>query len=503
MKFFHNAQIDLPDGAHAPDPWDHGGGVQLRLDHVISRDAHGSPLSRVGDLVWDWTFCTPRQAKSLLHFHFWKKSGNETVREEDITAQRLKLIREMQYLMVLRVYHSERLLGYRSLANDLFCLGKFARFAREMRCSLRDVLEQRSLLDAFITQLPSSQCKDVARWIGFLREQITVHELGFELAVPKKLAELKKRSNDYIRSRLQTSPLPTRIYLALVNALNSELDSIEEHQDQLLAALREGVALHREHTTIESVETKGWERRPTFGPDLIAKHGLAEFLMQRGLNSDLAGLTTAVANVQRVCKLQVHTFSGMRDEEAEDLPYHCMETVKAGHGRKHYLFVGVTTKLNGARFKRTRWVTTEAQGFRAVRVAQSFADEIYACIGVTPDAAEKLKDNFPLFVATSYFPWSSSPNTSAGSRYAHSKVLDINKMSKALKAELYPVIEGVDIAELVAIDEFRDWSSEPEFAIGRQWLLKTHQLRRSLAICQRKRSGENIILEATAATHHP
>jgi hypothetical protein len=95
----------------------------------------------------------------------------------------------------------------------------------------------------------------------------------------------------------------------------------------------------------------------------------------------------------------------MRDEEADHLPYHCMETVKAGHGRKHSLFVGVTTKLNGARFKRTRWVTTDAQGFRAVRLAQSFAAVIYECLGVTPSAAEKSKDDFPLFVSTSYLPW--------------------------------------------------------------------------------------------------
>lgn len=482
MIDFHNAQIDLPAGSYPPDPWDHGGGVQLRLDHVISKDANGSPLSRVGDLVWDWTFCTPRQTKSLLHFHFWKTTGNETVREKDITATRLQLIREMQYLMVLRVYHSERLLGYRSLANDLFCLGKFARFAREMQCSLRDVLEQRILLDAFIAQLPSSQCKDAARWIAFLRERITVSELGFELAVPKKWAELKKRSNDYIKSRLQTSPLPTRIYLALINALNSELDDIEAHRDQMLAALREGIALHREHTTIEAVQAKGWERSPTFGPDLIAKHGLAEFLVRRGFSTDLAGLTSAVTNIQRVCKLQVHTFSGMRDEEAEHLPYHCMETVKAGHGRMHCLIVGVTTKLVGARFKRTRWVTTEAQGFRAIRVAQSFADVIYACVGVTPDTAEKSKDNFPLFVANSYLPWSSSPSAFTDSRYAPSQVLGISKLSDVLKAELCPLIEAEDIAELVAIDEFRDWATESEFAVGQLWLLKTHQLRRSLAL---------------------
>lgn len=483
MANLHDAHLDLQEGAHAPDPWDHGGGVQLKLDHVISKDAEGNPLSRVGDFEWNWTFYAARNKRSFLSFYFWNtKSGKAVIRAEDITAQRLALMRELQYLMVLRIYHSERLLGYKTLATDLLSLGKFACFAQEKRCSLRDVLEQRTLLDAFIAQVPSCQCTSVVKWYSFLSERITESELGFEVAVPKKLAELKKRSNDYIKSRLQTAPLPTRIYLGLINALSSELDDVEAHRDHLLAALREGITLNREHAIKEAKEAKGWDRRIVFGPDLIMKHGLTEFLTRRGLCAGLMGLTSAVTNIQRICKLQVHTFSGMRDEEAEHLPYHCMQTEKAGHGRRHNLFVGVTTKLNGARSKRTRWVTTEAQGFRAVRLAQSFAAVIYECLGVTPSTSEETKDNFPLFVSSAYLPWTPEAGLPTDSHYASGQQLGSGFLSNSLKTSLFPVIEIEDITELVAIDEFRDWATEPDFAIGQPWPLKSHQLRRSLAL---------------------
>lgn len=476
MANLFEAKLELPAGAHSPDPWDHGGGVQLKLDHVISKDADGKPLSYAGGFVWKWAFYTPRKKTSNLSFYFWRDKGNRKIREAEITARRLALIREMQYLLVLRVYHSERLLGYEALKSDLFGLGKFARFAYEKGCSLRDVFERGVMLDAYITKVPLSQCKDVMRWVTFLRALDPVSELGFEVAKAKKWNELKQRAKEYIASYAQTAPLPTRIYLELINALDSELGEFETLRDSLLAALREALVLHHKHTENNN------QTSAAFGPDLIAKHGLGDFLASKGFNADLRGLTSAVSSIQRICKVQIHTFSGMRDEEAEYLPYHCMESLKAGHGKTHCLILGVTTKLAGARHRRTRWVTTEAQGFRAIRLAQSFADVIYEFLGASPTTAESNKDAFPLFVATNYLPWQSESDTSADSRYMPSTKLGISLFSEVLKASLRPLIEPGDIKELEAVDPFRDWISEPEFAIGMPWPLKSHQLRRSLAL---------------------
>lgn len=476
MPHCFEPQLSLPEGSRAPDQWSHGDGVQLRLDHVISKDGGGVPISLVGDFVWNWKHYTTRKKTANLIFYFWKTQANRIIASEDISEPRLALIRELQYLMVLRIYHSKKFLSYGSLYSDLFALRQFAMFAEEKRCSLKNFLEESRWLDGYVSGIKSSQCRDLVRWLNFLYEDVTVSQLGFEVAVPTKWTELKRRANDYDKAYRQTAPLPTRIYSGLINSVSAELSDIEVHQDRILAALREALNLHRDH------KAKGWKMGASFGPDLIVKHDLADFLGIRGVEADLPGLTGAVTNIQRICKVQTHIFSGMRNEEAQYLPYNCMESVKAGHGKTHSLIVGTTTKLVGARRKRTRWVTTEAQGFRAIRLAQSFAAVIYEFFGVIPSTDEKTKDDFPLFVSTGYLPWMGDTAFPEEVRYLPCTTLNISALSESLQEALLPVIEEDDLEELHQIDPFRDWSNEPEFAAGMRWQLKSHQLRRSLAI---------------------
>lgn len=476
MANLKEVQLDLPQGAIAPKAWDFSHGPRLHLDAVVSTGEYGEPLSYVGDFVWNWKFYTPRKTSSPLTFFYWKKTAKQIILEEEITEQRLAIIRELQYLMVLRLYCSDNLLGYRYLRGQLNYLLLFARFAEKKRCAVRDVLEQKNLLEAFILGVSASQAAQVMQWLTFLVALDPVLELGFEVAKPKSWKVLVARAKQYRDGRKQHAPLPTRIYLGLINALSSELDAIEAHRDRLLAAMREGIVLHAQHMA------KGSQMAATFGPELIAKHGLGEYLEQKGFALTARGLSGAVVDILRTCKTQIHVFSGMRHEEAEHLPYYCMETVNAGHGRTHSLIEGVTTKLVGARRKRTRWVTTDAQGFRAIRLVQSFAEVIYEYLGVKPSSADAKKDNFPLFVSTDYLPWGTKLDVPSVARFAPYSKLNIGVMSAPLKTALCLVIEVEDIAELEAVDPFRDWAGEPEYAVGQPWPLKSHQLRRSLAL---------------------
>lgn len=476
MANLKEIQLDLPQGAIAPKAWDFSHGPRLNLDAVVSTGEYGEPLSYVGDFVWNWKFYTPRKTSSPLPFTYWKETTRQIIHEEEITEQRLTLIRELQYLMVLRVYCSDTMQGYGSLRCHLSNLWFFARFAEAKRCAVRDVLEQRNLLEAFIVGVPASQAAYVMRWLTFLGSLDPVLELGFEVARPKNWKVLFTRAKQYREGRKQHAPLPTRIYLGLINALSSELDDIEAHRDSLLAAMREGIVMHAQHMA------KYTQLSASFGPELIAKHGLGKYLQRKGFALTARGLSGAVIDVLRTCKTQIHVFSGMRHEEAEHLPYYCMETVNAGHGRTHSLIEGVTTKLVGARRKRTRWVTTDAQGFRAIRLAQFFADVIYEYLGVKPNSADATKDNFPLFVSPDYLPWGVALDVPSVARYAPSTALNIRSMSAYLKTALCLVIEVEDIVELEAVDPFRDWAGEPEYAVGQPWPLKSHQLRRSLAL---------------------
>jgi len=475
MAYFLDHHLEMPVGAYPPDPWLQGDDIALRLDAVITRGGDGQPLSYVGDFVWDWEFYHPRRKASKLIFYFWTSRGKQNIDEEYITPRRLAIIRELQYLMVLRVYHSEQLLGFSYLNSCLGSLCSIAIFAEKNTCSVRDVLEQANLIDLYISSLAEHQCTSLVSWIIFLKSLDSVSVLGFDVANAKRWAELKRRTKQYRANRRQHAPLPTRIYSDLINSLSNELDEVEAIQDRIFASVREGVILYAKHYA--SGETKSC----SFGVDLVERYGLVEVLEKRECTASLLGLIKFLTEIFRLCKIQIHIFSGMRSEEVNYLPYHCMEVVATLHGRMHSLIVGVTTKLVGSRRRRTRWVTTESQGFRAIRMAQAFANVVYESLGITPSVDDHTKDNYPLFISTAYLPWGVRKVVPQGGQYQPAR-LGLCELSDKVRARLCAIIEEDDIAELEAVDPFRAWNSEPEFIPGQMWKLKSHQFRRSLTL---------------------
>ena len=466
--------IELPAGAFQPDPWEDAYGITLPLNHVISRDKEGKPLSYVGDFVWNWTSYDPRGQRALMYFDYWATKGRKTVEESEITPEREARIRELQYLMVCLIYRCEgKPIGFRQVRRYLEILYLFARFAESHACSVREVLQIQDRFDAFIAVIPDYRCSSVKAWIIFLCTLDPVSELGFQIAKSRRWRELKDRKEKSLNNQRQYAPLPTRIYSELINALSCELNIIEAHKNSLLGALRAAII---EHVRFKE---RNPNKNPDIGPGIIGRYCLEDVLSQLDCGSDLKGLGSLVSEIFHICKLQIHLFSGMRREEAEHLPFHCMETVKKMHGRKHCLIAGVTTKLEGSRRRKAKWVTTEEDGFRAIRLAQQFATVIYESLGVTPSSTESSKDDYPLFPSTEYLPWGR-----AETRFKNTDRVNSAKqrVSKALWERICPIIEEADIAELEDIDSFRAWRDEAEFAVGQKWPLTTHQLRRSLAL---------------------
>lgn len=470
------AHIERHGAVQGPDPWDEEWGVCLPLDHVICRDVDGTP-HMVGEFVWPWTAYTAHQKRVLLHFFYWKQKANKvTTSMVDSSAEREARMRELQFLMTRQIYYGKQS-SPKTLNNKLFVLRNLARFAEARSCAVRDVLTQTALLDAFGASLSSQSVAEWITWITFLRQLDSETQLGFTLATPTRWKEVERRAKEYRNNVRQFAPLPTRIYAALINNLSVELDDIEAHKTRLLAALQEAANVYRQAKVAET------EHGVRIGAALIEKHELSAYLERRGYASNqVRSLGSAFREIFLVCKLQIHVFSGMRDDEARHLPYHCMVPEESLHGRKHCLIAGTTTKFNKGRRLRTKWVTTELDGFRAIRLAQDFAAIFYEVFGVTPSEADDLKDDYPLFPSTNYLPWMRQ-RVLPGGRFAAigTKLCHIDCVDSLL-SRLCPPIEEEDIAELEEIDPFRAWREEPEFAVGQRWPLTTHQLRRSLAV---------------------
>lgn len=472
-----DAKVQLPAGAVSPDPWLDAYGITLPLDHVISRDNGGKPLSYVGDFVWNWTPYNARGRKMLLYFDYLGNPGRKTIDEAGITPEREARIRELQYLMARLIYSGEgKSVGCRRLAWQLATLSMLARFAESHACSVREVLERQDRLDAFIVTIPDYRCSSVVTWLNFLGTLDPMSELGFEIAKPRRWKELEDRKKKAVDGQKQYAPLPTRIYSAVINALSCELDSIEAHKNGLLGALRAAVA------ELGKFREEYPNKTVTIGPEIIARYDSENYLRNMGRGCSLRGLGATVAEIFHICRLQIHLFSGMRREEVEHLPFHCMETVRTMHGRRHCLITGVTTKLEGARCRQTKWVTTEGDGFRAIRLAQQFAAVIYESLGVTPSADDMSRDDYPLCPSTDYLPWMRPEGRGLKVDRIIPAAPRVRRASSVLEERLHPIIEEADIAELESIDPFRAWRNEPEFAVGMRWPLSTHQLRRSLAL---------------------
>lgn len=459
----------LPDGALGPDPWDEDYGISLPLDHVICRDVDGRPVT-IREFIWPWGAYHAHKKTTNLHFFYWNQVGNRPISPLEITPEREHRLRELQFLMTRPIYFGNDN-AVASLNDKLNSLKYLARFAEERSCKVLDVLTQTELLDTCGESVPNHQVARWMSWLTFLSRLDPEKQLGFALATPRRWKDLDRRAKEHRDSSRQHAPLPTRIFGATISNLSDELKDIEAHKKPLLAALRE--IIH------EYLEAKAYQTTNvvSIGRAMIEKHGLAEYFAKRGITLDLPGFSHAIGEIYQACKWQIHTFSGMRKAEGTNLPYRCMVTEKGRHGRTHSLIVGTTTKFNKGRRLRTKWVTTDDDGFRAIRLAQEFASVIYEVIGMTPSRADDKKDHYPLFPSPGCLPWSKRGNKSREqiAPYQHE-----GKVS--LLARLCPIIEEADIQELEEIDPFRSWREEPKFAIGKRWPLNKHQLRRSLAL---------------------
>lgn len=441
----------------------------ISLDHVISRNRDGSVVSCVGDFVWNWTAYDSRGRTRNFYFYYWTVYYNR-VDVKGIAAGRIALMREMQQLMVLLIFRKEgEPLAAGSISPWLKGLSQIALFAESVSRSIKEVLTTTGLLDAFIGTLTDYATQRILAWLKFLWKLDRIEQINFAVAVPRRLGELQRRARVASEADKQHAPLPTRVYASVINSLMFEMQDIEEHAERLIAALYAAIG-------DRSYAKKG----RAFGGSLIARYGLEDYFARRGIEQSLLGLSSAIADIFRVCKLQIHVFSGMRDAEAAHLPFHCMQVERRIGGGGHALIVGETSKLNGGHPMRGKWVTTEQDGFRAIRIAQRFALVIYGCWGVDPDATGGRND-FPLFVSTTYLPWWTRQQRTAPARFSVFRS-DIGDSASTLRLRVAPVILPGDLIELAEIDPHRDWSAEPAYAAGARWPLKPHQLRRSLAL---------------------
>jgi hypothetical protein len=471
-----------------------GNGIQLPAYHgslakgpsddfVVCFRKDGSPASKFGDLVWDFTAYHPEQRSSKLYFAYW---GDTFPNEERAALGRS--IRRVVFALIW--YRPGAPLSLGTLSNYVVVLCAAAGHAEALGVPLGTVFGNTTLLQNYsATSCSGWMSETLGSLLGVLAG---IHEeaRGIEIVPSKTINAIKASGRVYRAGLKQHAPIPARIYSAFIGGLQLELsvwDAVSKDALKLVQACGADRLMGRSYETqrdsaAKNLAVASLELRPTF--DDLCPQSVADYLVLGGKNLTVKGLSFAITEMQVVCKLIIQTFTGMRDDEVCSLPYHCLETTVA-LGKSHHLVKGRTTKFNHGLPKRTQWVTNR-DGLHAIEAAQAIADAIYRIHDVVPQSPTDRHSRYPLFPTPGYMNLASKPMAPVGGHFLPG-TLEIRPNS-VLPTRLFSPIEEVDLRELEQIDPHRAWRSEVAFQRGSPWRFKTHQLRRSLALYA-QRSG--------------
>jgi hypothetical protein len=468
------AKINLPQGAVLPDEYDIDLGRIPSDGFVISRNNDGSTLSTYGQLSWDRTPYEPDGRTVKLHFVFWGKGK--------LTQQRVDLVAELHWLMFIMMYlRPGRPLSNATYKYYLYSMHVIARLCDSRSIKIQDFLSNPRLL--------LESANNIEYWSYYWSRIIKLlHKLGpdvvgFNVAKKEIAPKLDAISQAYNKKQKQHPPIPTRIYSSILLSLKQDLQEFEQVADRILGLYRECTNdfLSGRTTSQQSIIRKDTAQeyggiRPEFA-ELLKKYNLENYWAKKGYVKTVWGLSSAITSMMVTASLQIEAFTGMRTNEVQSLPHHCLDIVER-NGSDHYIVKGRVTKHSGGLRKRTRWVTSES-GKRAILLMQRFSEAIYKSRGKIPVKSDTRINSYYLFISPSYglfANWRHAPATLELSSYTQ------------IRKRYQPAIDEEDLIELEQIDPHRAWRSESEFQHGLPWPLKTHQLRRSLALYA-QRSG--------------
>ncbi|WDH22459.1 hypothetical protein [Pseudomonas chlororaphis] len=477
MNVTFEAKLHYPPGAMPPDEFDPLQGILPAPDFVVSRDLNGDIQSYFRDMIWDFSAYNPEGKIEKLYFSFWS--------DDILNPSQLALVEQAKVVVFNLIWRrSGRPLSTGTLRNYLSVLNALCSYAYIEALQLRDVLGDESRLRDFC----------VTRCSGWMRETlssllpnvtpISAVGLGYEIVGEEFIRNLKKGNREYRAGLQQHPPMPTRIYSKFISGLISDFNEWRSVEEDILDVVkycsldpRAGRVIERQ-AHISRKLGLGMRFFKTVGEYISPK--ARAYLLSKGYSVSVSGLSAAVGNVQYVCKLLIQTFSGMRDDEVNTLPYHCIGS-RRDRGHWHYFIDGRTTKFVGGRAKRARWVTN-LEGHEAANGAQRIANLIYAHHDIRPMRAEGRINDHPLFVSVIYLGLGLS-------REPKDERFAVGVMThRELPSECLSVITEDDLQELEHIDPHRAWRTEERFLAGKTWQFTSHQTRRSLALYA-QRSG--------------
>lgn len=452
---------------------------------VLSRMKNGGILSIYSDKVWDLSPYLPN-CICRLNFNTWL----ENAREDDFLFCQIRI--EMKKIIFALLYIKSGKSIIKSIEQRHSVLRQFAAIAYRNGCTLQqlfgDVAYMSKVNDAYagVSYQKAIHIKAFLTDCFALQQQYPLLIPAFSTYKPiehlvKLAAQLRLQSS---KVGPQTKLIPSRIYIKLINSLSENLNEFNQNASALLQWFQR---IQRDPSFARMPrEFKDYKNAVSF-EDARDVLGLTELFENNQIQKH-ANLTRYMTLIQGMAKLWIHLFTGMRDNEVNQLSYDCYQTVKSNE-HEIYVLVGYTSKLHGGGNKSTYWITFEDIQF-GVHAAQSIG-EIYALFNLHYDMSNPAE--YPLF-PTLYSQKHRNKNNrnienetdfisnfeGAPTRTQTNFNQYLSLISVSLGDELR--ITESDLAELEAFDGFRNWREEKDCQIGEYWNICTHQFRRSLAV---------------------
>ena len=462
------AKLIFPEQVSPPDSFNILSDDLPTVDFVVSRTRDGVTVSMYGDMVWDFTVYHPEGKPSSLIFTYWD--------EGEITPKRKIIIEEIKQIFFTLIWlRDKQPLSVGTLRNYLTVVRTIAKFAEQKKITVKTVIGNEGEFLEFIKFQNSGWLIETLSSLLILLANCNNKIIEINTINQKTLKLIQKQNKQYRSTLKQHAPIPTRIYSEILINIFNYLSEWEKVEEELLKLVLDCYELRI---------SRGNTRTYSHNYHSIMKDTSSElkkYIIGRTGKFSLKEATGLITDVQSICKLTIQAFTGMRDEEAQCLPYYCIEETISS-SQKHYLVRGRTTKLNHGMVKLTKWVTN-VEACRAIKISQRIADSIYKIHNDKPLEQDKNIFQYPLFISASYFGFTGKKIEGTITKYRIGTLY-----SKQGINSLLPQIEKVDVEELEQIDPHRAWRSEEKFQIGQYWNLTTHQLRRSLALYA-QRSG--------------
>ena len=446
---------------------------------VLSRMKSGEILSVYSDNIWDLSPYLPK-CDCRLNFDSWL----ENARENDFLYCQIRA--EMKKISFALLYIKSGKSIIKSIEQRHTVLRQFAAIAYKNGCTLQQLFSDVSYMSKVNDAYVGVSSQKAIHIKAFLTDCFALQQ-QYPLLIPafstykpiehlaKLAAQLRLQSG---KVGPQTKLIPSRLYIALINALADKLNEFNQNASALLNWFQR--KQQAANFALMPTEFKREKNAVSFADarDLL---GLTALFENNQIQKH-ANLTRYMTLIQGMAKLWIHLFTGMRDNEVNQLSSDCYQTVQSNEHLVHVI-MGYTSKLHGGGNKSTYWITFEDIQ-TGVHAAQSIG-EIYALLNPYYDMSNPAE--YPLF-PTRYLQNRNKQNKkdfisnfSGAPTRTHSNFNQyLSRLAIFLGDGLR--ISAEDLAELEAFDGFRNWREEKDCQIGQYWNICTHQFRRSLAV---------------------